>query len=371
MRSRGKPRAALQQRRWRTCHDLHHTAKTLGLTGPHALSAAPTKGSSRSSPMSAIGPKRTSIGPGHCTVDWQRNGREEYVIGIIMPLGVDEPFGIGTVGLHRAIVTRSEKVRIGTGKRHRFKALTCSANPTLMLPLLEFVRTVDEASQNFDKYVIATQAERRCLLRHSRGGAFELMGKDRTAGRDRHLHRSNEDVDASAIERGQPTSVHNFALPIDEIWVENGQRPSIGRHVNGASEQRPKLEEWCQPRFTLRRRTAPGWYDHNHGSVRADSDSNLNRQLIRQESFNLGAALQNSLGLRKWIYKNTGADIRTSCRRWYIVVTTRKFPPPPRNAQKSSLSLSSRASATRPSARTTSAASKLSRARPKRPISGP
>src|SRR6516162_1399937 len=116
MRSRGKPRAALQQRRWRTCHDLHHTAKTLGLTGPHALSAAPTKGSSRSSPMSAIGPKRTSIGPGHCTVDWQRNGREEYVIGIIMPLGVDEPFGIGTVGLHRAIVTRSEKVRIGTGK---------------------------------------------------------------------------------------------------------------------------------------------------------------------------------------------------------------------------------------------------------------
>ena len=82
-----------------------------------------------------------------------------------MPLGVDEPFGIGTVGLHRAIVTRSKKVRIGTGKRHRFKALTCSANPTLMLPLLEFVRTVDEASQNFDKYVIATQAERRCFLK--------------------------------------------------------------------------------------------------------------------------------------------------------------------------------------------------------------
>src|SRR6516162_8033446 len=60
-----------------------------------------------------------------------------------------------------------------------------------------------------------------------------------------------------------------------------------------------------------------------------------------------------------------------SCRRWYIAVTTPKFPPPPRNAQKSSFSLSSRASETRPSARTTSAASKLSRARPKRPISGP
>src|SRR6516225_4242142 len=310
MRSRGKPRAALQQRRWRPCHDLHHTAKTLGLTGPPALSAAPTKGSSRSSPMSAIGPKRTSIGPGHCTVDWQRNGREEYVIGIIMPLGVDEPFGIGTVGLHRAIVTRSKKVRIGTGKRHRFKALTCSANPTLVLPLLEFVRTVDEASQNFDKYVIATQAECRCLLSHARGGAFELMGKDRTAGRHRHLHRTDEDVDASAIERTQPTSLHNFALAIDEIWVEHGQRPSIGRHANGASEQRSKLEEWRQPRFTPRRRTTPGWYDHNHGSIRSDSDSDLNRQLVREEARNIGAAFQNSLGLRKRVDKHAGADIR-------------------------------------------------------------
>src|SRR6516225_1735785 len=136
------------------------------------------------------------------------------------------------------------------------------------------------------------------------------MGKDRTAGRNGHLHRTDEDVDASAIERGKPTSVHNFAMPVNEIAVEHGQRPSIARHVNGASEKRSKLEEWREPRFTLRRRTAPGWYDHNHGSVRADSDSDLNRQLIRQESFNLGAALQNSLGLRKRIYKHPGADIR-------------------------------------------------------------
>src|SRR6516225_6439359 len=91
------------------------------------------------------------------------------------------------------------------------------------------------------------------------------MGKDRTARRDRYLHRSNENVDASAIESAKPTSVHNFALPIDEIWVEHRQRPSIARHVNGASEQCSKLEQWRQPRFTLRRRTAPGWYDHTTG----------------------------------------------------------------------------------------------------------
>jgi hypothetical protein len=37
MRSRGKPRAVLQQCRWRPCHELHHTVKTLGLTVPPAL----------------------------------------------------------------------------------------------------------------------------------------------------------------------------------------------------------------------------------------------------------------------------------------------------------------------------------------------
>src|SRR5262249_39593976 len=101
------------------------------------------------------------------------------------------------------------------------------------------------------------------------------MGKDRTAGRDRHLHHPDE-----------------------------------GRHVNGASEQCSKLEEWRQSRFTLRRPTGPGWYDHNHGSLWADSDSDLNSQLIRREGRNIGAALQNTLCLRKRIYKHPGADIR-------------------------------------------------------------
>src|SRR6516165_5903179 len=136
------------------------------------------------------------------------------------------------------------------------------------------------------------------------------MGKDRTAGRNRHLHRTDEDVDAPAIERSQPTSVHNFALPIDEILVENGQRPSIRLQVNGANEQCPKLEKWRLPQFTLRRKTAPSWYDHNHGSVRADSDSDLNRQLVRHGAGNICAAFQNTLGLRKRIYKHPGADIR-------------------------------------------------------------
>src|SRR5262249_33524000 len=100
----------------------------------------------RSINVRSWGVKQTSSGPGHCPVEWQGNGREEHVVGIIMPLSFDEPFGIGAVALRHAIVTCREKVRIGTGKRHRFKALTCSTNPTLMLPLLELVRTVDKTS---------------------------------------------------------------------------------------------------------------------------------------------------------------------------------------------------------------------------------
>src|SRR6516165_4047354 len=96
--------------------------------------------------MSAFGTKRTSRGPGHCPVGWQRNGREEYVVGIIMPLSFDQPFGIATVAFHHAIVACGEEIRIGTGKRHHFKALTCSANPTLILPLLKLVRPVDETT---------------------------------------------------------------------------------------------------------------------------------------------------------------------------------------------------------------------------------
>src|SRR5262249_24591261 len=76
--------------------------------------------------MSVINPKRTSSDPGHCTVEWQRNGREEYIVGIITPLSFDEPFGIAAVAFHHTIVTCGEEVRIGTRKRHRFKTLTCS-----------------------------------------------------------------------------------------------------------------------------------------------------------------------------------------------------------------------------------------------------
>ena len=96
--------------------------------------------------MSAFDPKRTLSSPGHCPVERQRNGREEYVVGIIMPLSFDEPFGIAAVAFQHTIVTCGEQIRIGTGKRHRFKARTCGANPTLILPLLKLVRPVDETT---------------------------------------------------------------------------------------------------------------------------------------------------------------------------------------------------------------------------------
>ena len=54
-----------------------------------------------------------------------------------------------------------------------------------------------------------------------------------------------------------------------------------------------------------------------------------------------------------------------------ISATTPKFPPPPRRAQNKSSSLPGSAVTIRPSARTMSAAIRLSSARPKRPINGP
>src|SRR5262249_14017159 len=100
----------------------------------------------RSINVRSWGVKQPSSGPGHCPVEWQGNGREEYVVAVIMPLSFDEPFAIAAVAFHHAVVTCGERIRVGTGKRDRFKALTRSANPISILPLLRLVRPVEEAS---------------------------------------------------------------------------------------------------------------------------------------------------------------------------------------------------------------------------------
>ena len=40
---------------------------------------------------------------GNCALtDWQRNGRAEDVVGVVMSLGSDEPFGIATIAFRRS-----------------------------------------------------------------------------------------------------------------------------------------------------------------------------------------------------------------------------------------------------------------------------
>jgi hypothetical protein len=39
---------------------------------------------------------RSGAGAPTTPIDWQRDGGAKHIIGIIMPLGSDEPFGIAT-----------------------------------------------------------------------------------------------------------------------------------------------------------------------------------------------------------------------------------------------------------------------------------
>src|SRR5262249_14484361 len=72
--------------------------------------------------------------------DWQQDGRAKHVVGIIMPLGFDEPFSIATKALRCALrVAPGEHIRISTRKRHGIEGRKSGSRPSLMSLLLGLV----------------------------------------------------------------------------------------------------------------------------------------------------------------------------------------------------------------------------------------
>src|SRR6516162_4701448 len=131
-------------------------------------SAPPLSGRSPAAPSASA---RRSSYVSHCCPGRQRNGAAENVIGIVVPLGLDQPLGIAPIAFGHAVrvLLRRQKVRIAAGKRHRIEGPARSASPLLMSPLLERVRSIDNCSEYLDEHMVATQAEGRRLRGHARG----------------------------------------------------------------------------------------------------------------------------------------------------------------------------------------------------------
>jgi hypothetical protein len=156
--------------------------------------------------------------------DWQRNGRAKDVVGIVMPLGGDEPVCNGTIAFcHTVRVVSGQEVRISTRMRHRSEGSTSGSSPLAMPLLLFFVRPIDEGGEDLDQHVVTAQAEGRRLCRYARGGASELVREDGAAGRGGVLHRLDKDIDTGAVERGKPARLHENRLSIGEIRIKQGQ----------------------------------------------------------------------------------------------------------------------------------------------------
>src|SRR6516162_8788407 len=141
----------------------------------------------------------------HCTSSRQRNSGAKDVIRIVLPLGFDEPVGIGTIAFcHPVRVVSGKEVRISTRKRHRSEGLTSGSSPLAMPLLLFLVRAIDERGEDLDQHVVAAEPEGRCLPRYARGGAFELVREEGAPGQAGSIHRFEKNVDAGDVERGQP-----------------------------------------------------------------------------------------------------------------------------------------------------------------------
>jgi hypothetical protein len=158
----------------------------------------------------------------------QRNGGAEDVIGIVAPLGLDEPFGVTAIALRLTVrVAAGKEIWISTRKSHRIKGMTRGQSPLMMPSLLETVRCIGGHGQDLDKHVLVAKPKGRRLRRYSRGRTPELVGEHGTTWGDGSLHRTDEEVDAGAVECGKPAGLHERTLPIDVRGVEYGQRGPI------------------------------------------------------------------------------------------------------------------------------------------------
>ena len=126
--------------------------------------------------------------------------------------------------------------------------------------LREPVWTIGEGGENFNEHMVATSGRSCCVRGHARSSSLELVGKESATRRDGGLHGSDESIDA-AVEHGKPARLHQFALALNEVRVEYGQRGRVGHRRDRVRKQRPEPEERRKPRFALLRLTAPCRHD--------------------------------------------------------------------------------------------------------------
>ena len=103
---------------------------------------------------------------GHRRGDRQRDGRPKDIVGIVTPLGFDQPLRIATVASRDAVqvFVAGEKIWIAAGERDGVKGVACRAHPKPMPLLLDLVRRIDEPRDNLDQHMVPTQAEGGRLL---------------------------------------------------------------------------------------------------------------------------------------------------------------------------------------------------------------
>jgi hypothetical protein len=113
----------------------------------------------------------------------QRNGRVENIVRIVVPLGADEPLGVGAVALCRAFhLAFGEQIRISAGQCDAVKGAQRGLRPPLMPMPVTRLRAIGKGREDLDQHVITAKAEGRRRRRHTRSGAPKLVGNDGAAG---------------------------------------------------------------------------------------------------------------------------------------------------------------------------------------------
>src|SRR5215510_4263961 len=180
----------------------------------------------------------------------QRNGRLEDIVGIVLPLGLDQPIGVATVAFRRAFHSAAgEEVWIPARQCNAVEGPTRGLHPPPMPALVTRLRPISDGYEYLDQDMIAAKAEGGCGRRHARGGPPELMGDDGAARRRCSGRRTYEDVDSLAIERSKPARLHEYTLAGHEKWIEYCERRAIGCRGQRVGDERSEPSERRQARL--------------------------------------------------------------------------------------------------------------------------
>ena len=209
--------------------------------------------------FSEIWPALAAVGSGcagHRRKGRQGNDRAEDVVGIVKPLGFDEPLRVATIASGHAIriVVAGEEVRISAGKRDRVEGVARGPRPQPMPLLLDLVRE----SANLAIISTSTWSRRRPKAVASSGtrAAAPLNSWVKTA-------QPGEAAVSVALmiastprlsSAGKPAGLHQISLAIDEELVEHGRARSRRASSPRCSASGVPSRENRQLRFALLRR---------------------------------------------------------------------------------------------------------------------